>query len=264
MFDHYRPFYSKRIAPRNVDVYLPPGYEEECGRRYPVIYMHDGQNLFNPETAYIGIDWGVDKALERLASENRLMAALVIGIWNTPQRFAEYMPQIPVETMLNPAERDALIQGYGPPQADAYLQFIVEELKPFIDANYRTAVGRDRTFIMGSSMGGLISVYAVCEYPELFGGAGCLSTHWPAGDGIVIEYLKAALPAPAHHHFYFDYGTETLDATYEPYQKVMDALMSTSGYFANQDWLTLKFLGAEHSEQAWRERVDIPLRFLLS
>ncbi len=263
MFDHYRPFDSKRTPPRNVDVYLPTGYTDKSDRRYPVIYMHDGQNLFNPETAFIGIDWGIDKALERIASDNRDMATLVVGIWNTPQRFAEYMPQMPVESMLNTAQRDALMQEYGPPHADAYLEFIVKELKPFIDANYRTAIGRDGTFIMGSSLGGLISVYAVCEYPELFGGAGCLSTHWPAGGGIVTDYLKIALPAPAHHQFYFDYGTETLDAAYEPYQKIMDTLMVTSGYVANQDWLTLKFIGAEHSEQAWRERVHVPLRFLL-
>ena len=116
---------------------------------------------------------------------------------------------------------------------------------------------------MGSSMGGLISAYALCEYPHVFGGAGCVSTHFPAGKGAVIDYLAKNLPKPGAHKLWFDYGTETLDALYEPYQRRMDAVMKAAGYTEGRDWITKKFPGAEHSEKSWRARVDQPLTFLL-
>jgi predicted alpha/beta superfamily hydrolase len=147
--------------------------------------------------------------------------------------------------------------------ADAYLRFLVDELKPFVDATYRTLPGRDDTFVMGSSMGGLISLYALCEYPQVYGGAGCLSTHWPAGDGIVIDYLAETLPPPGHHKIYFDYGTETLDAQYEPYQRRADQVMRAAGYTEGVEWMTRRFDGAAHDEAAWQARVHVPLEFLL-
>jgi predicted alpha/beta superfamily hydrolase len=147
--------------------------------------------------------------------------------------------------------------------SDNYPRFIVEELKPFIDSTYRTKADRANTFILGSSMGALISAYAMSEYSKVFGGAGCLSTHCPILDGVVIDYLQRHLPDPQTHKFYFDFGTETLDAQYERYQMKMDAVMKTRGYQEGKNWITRKFPGAEHSERAWRKRVDVPLRFLL-
>jgi predicted alpha/beta superfamily hydrolase len=148
-------------------------------------------------------------------------------------------------------------------RSDAYLKFIVEELKPFVDRTYRTRPDRAHTSVMGSSMGGLISAYALCEYPEIFGGAGCVSTHWPTGDGAVIDYLAQHLPKPGTHKLWFDYGTATLDAQYEPYQVRMDMVMQAAGYTPGRDWITRKFEGAEHSEKSWRDRLDLPLKFLL-
>jgi pimeloyl-ACP methyl ester carboxylesterase len=112
-------------------------------------------------------------------------------------------------------------------------------------------------------MGGLVSLYALCEYPQVFAGAGCLSTHWPAVRGVIAAYLEHALPAAGAHKLYFDYGTRTLDARYEPYQVQVDQVLRAKGYQQGRDWLTLKFEGAEHGERAWRERVHIPLEFLL-
>jgi predicted alpha/beta superfamily hydrolase len=149
------------------------------------------------------------------------------------------------------------------PLSDPYLKFIVRELKPFIDEHFRTLPDRENTLIMGSSMGGLISIYAVCEYPDHFGGAGCISTHWPAAGGIVVDYLAQALPEAGEHRLYFDYGTATVDALYERYQEEVDQILIAKGYTQGEDWLTLKFEGAEHGERAWRERVHIPLEFLL-
>jgi predicted alpha/beta superfamily hydrolase len=113
-------------------------------------------------------------------------------------------------------------------------------------------------------MGGLISLFALLEYPDVFGGAGCLSTHWPAGGDGLVDFLGQALPKAGQHRLYFDFGTETLDAGYEPYQRRMDDWVHAAGYRSCQDWVTHKFAGAEHSERAWRARVGIPLRFLLS
>jgi hypothetical protein len=101
------------------------------------------------------------------------------------------------------------------------------------------------------------------EYPQIFGGVGCVSTHWIAADGAVIEYLRKNLPAAKNHKFYFDFGTETLDSKYEPFQNKMDEVMRAKGYVAGKNWVTRKFVGAEHSEKSWRERVDDPLTFLL-
>jgi enterochelin esterase-like enzyme len=200
----------------------------------------------------------------RLMQAGKTRGAIIVGIWCTPARFAEYLPQKAV----TPEQYAVLVAEFKlqpfPPQGDAYLRFLVEELKPFIDRTYRTQPEREHTSTMGSSMGGLISAYAVCEYPDVFGGAGCVSTHWPLGDGVVIGWLAQHLPKPGAHRFYFDHGTETLDAGYEPYQQRVDAIMRAAGYTAGRDWLTKKFPGAEHSEKSWRQRVDLPLSFLLA
>lgn len=256
---------SRHVAARNVDVWLPPSYGRDPQRRYPVLYMHDGQNLFDPALSYTGTDWDIDGALTRLIDRGEAREAIVVGVWNTPQRFAEYMPRAPVRT-------DAVGSGIdGRPigrsediRSDAYLRFLVEELKPFIDARYRTLPGRDDTFVMGSSMGGLISLYAVARHPGVFGGAGAVSTHWPACDGCSVDWFAKHLPRPRAHRLYFDYGTATLDALYPPHQARMDAALRRAGWREGRDWVTRRFEGAEHNEAAWKARVEIPLRFLLA
>jgi predicted alpha/beta superfamily hydrolase len=189
---------------------------------------------------------------------------IVVGVWCTALRVREYLPQRPFTTPIGQQQLAALGGDFADgPLSDAYLRFLTGELKLFIDANFRTQPQRETTTIMGSSMGGLISLYALCEYPDLFAGAGCVSTHWPIGDGLVIDALADMLPPPGRHKIYFDFGTGTLDALYEPYQQKADTIMAAAGYTHGQDWLTRKFPGAEHSERSWRERVHIPLEFLL-
>ena len=261
--NHHKEFPSDYVEPRNVNVWIPADYERSHQKRYSVVYMHDGQNLFDPKTSFIGVDWGIDEIMTRLIGERKVNGAIVVGIGNTPRRISEYMPQKPVENMMPSERKSEYIREKGEPISDLYLKFIVKELKPFIDSTYRTLPEREHTFIMGSSMGGLITIYAICEYPEVFGGAGCVSTHWPAGDGIVIEYLKESLPDPKTHKIYFDYGTETVDAEYEPYQMRVDTVMQDAGYTQGENWIAKKFPGHEHSERAWRKRVHIPLMFFL-
>jgi predicted alpha/beta superfamily hydrolase len=257
----YVNFPSKFAESRNVDVWLPADYSKN--KKYAVLYMHDGQDLFNPKDAIGGVEWSVDETLQRLMNEKSVRDTIVVGIWSTAHRVIEYAPDKPYEITIRknikPSKLITPPEGYS----DKYLKFIVFELKPFIDKTYSTKPDADNTFMMGSSMGALMSLYAVSEYPEIFGGAGCLSTQFPLGKGNMLGYMKKFLPKPNTHKIYFDYGTESLDAQYEPYQKQADRIMKKKGYKQNKNWITRKFPGEGHSESSWRKRVDIPLTFLL-
>jgi predicted alpha/beta superfamily hydrolase len=244
-------------------VWLPPGYNADPARRYPVLYMHDGQNCFVPEDSSFGVAWEVQNALARLIAAEEASPVIIVGVWNIPERrHLEYCPRRPFLAM--PAEGIEILPGLiGVPNSDAYLAFVVTELKLFIDAQYRTMPDCEHTFLMGSSMGGLISLYALCEYPAVFGGAGCVSTHWPIVAGIIMPYLREYLPDPATHRLYFDYGTEALDALYRPHQLLVDEVVASTGYTQGRNWVTREFPGAGHFEADWQARVHIPLRFLL-
>lgn len=271
-------FPSKLLAARNVDVWLPEGYSTK--KKYAVLYMHDGQMLFDATHNWNKQEWGVDETVTQLMKSGKIKNCIVVGVWNTgATRHADYFPQRPFEA-LPAAFRDSLLTQVKrnketalfatTVQSDAYLKFLVTELKPYIDSHFSTKKDRKNTFIAGSSMGGLISMYAICEYPEVFGGAACLSTHWPGIfavennpiPGAFVAYLKEKLPNPRHHKIYFDYGTATLDALYEPLQLDVDVVMKAKG-FGRKNWITKKFEGADHSEKAWRERLDVPLVFLM-
>jgi predicted alpha/beta superfamily hydrolase len=263
--ERIEPFISTYVIPRKVDIWLPPDYEQKTQQRYAVLYMHDGENLYDPENSkFSHTDWGIDETITHLMAEGKIRPTIVVGIWSTEKRVLEYMP----EKLPASITRDRMMErlkkyAAGDLCSDEYLKFIVNEVKPFVDNNYRTLTDFRNTFIMGSSMGGLISLYAMCEYPHVFGGAGCVSTHFPIGHGIVINYLKDHLPDPMIHKFYFDFGTKTLDKTYERYQNRADCVLEANGYLAGVNWITRKFEGHAHSEIDWRKRVHIPLEFLL-
>jgi hypothetical protein len=268
-------FSSEYVTDRHVDIWLPEGYEES--KTYAVLYMHDGQNLFRPGRNRQS--WKVGETLHRLIQEGEIRETIVVGIWNAGrERGMDYFPQKPFENLAE-STQDSLINVYSEeqqflikgPQSDNYLKFIIEELKPHVDQNYSTQTDRENTFIAGSSLGGLISIYALCEYPEIFGGAAGLSTHWPGvypqeGNTVVpdafVDYLSDNLPYPGDHKIYFDYGTEAFDQHYEPHQQKVDSVMEARG-FTSADWKTLKFEGAGHSEKVWAERLHIPMKFLL-
>ncbi|GAA4272172.1 alpha/beta hydrolase-fold protein [Aquimarina gracilis] len=264
----HKSFKSKHVDARNVEVFLPTGYDATSSNKYKVLYMHDGQNVFNPKTSYTGIDWGVDEAVDSLLKLKKIKNTIVVAAWNNgSKRFSEYMPQAPKEISETKEAKEGLKKntGFDKLFSDAYLKFLVEELKPFIDRTYNVSTKPEDTSIMGSSMGGLISLYAICKYPDVFGAAGCVSTHWPVfilGEAY-MSTLPSTLPDPSNHKIYFDFGTETLDAQYEPHQIKVDQMMASKGYTRGENWITKKFEGADHSEKSWKARIHIPLEFLL-
>lgn len=263
-------FDSEFIQARDVSIWLPDSYDEDTSKRYSVLYMHDGQNLFDPKYAYGGESWQADLTMDQLMKDGQVQESIIVGMWNTPARFDEYAPYKPWKNFSEDTKNKLSKMGSQEPVSDNYLKFIVEEMKAYMDKNYRTLPDREHTFIMGSSMGGLISIYALCEYPDVFGGAGCVSTHWPftmdnstLNDFTMKDYLAENLPQGQGHKIYFDYGTSTLDSLYEDYQKQIDEVMQEAGYDA-EHWITRKFEGAEHNEKYWQERLDIPLTFLMA
>ncbi|OHX68576.1 hypothetical protein NH26_14145 [Flammeovirga pacifica] len=273
--DRIESFKSDYIDDRLVDVYLPEGYSAD--KKYAVLYMHDGLMLFDSTITWNKQEWQVDEHITKLLGENDIKDVIVVAVPNNGKyRSSEYLPQKSIETLDEKLYKKVLkYRMEGKALSDNYLKFLTKELKPYIDNKYPTKPERENTFVMGSSMGGLISLYAICEYPEVFGGAACLSTHWPmifpdkftendlknVTDGI-IDYTDTHLPDPKTHKIYFDFGTETLDAMYEPYQLRIDEVMKKH-HFDKSNWLTQKFPGQNHSERAWDSRLDIPLIFLL-
>lgn len=260
---------SRHVEARPVDVWLPADYSP--ARRYQVLYMHDGQMLFDARKSWNQQAWDVHLALDRLVRAGRVPDTIVVGVWNNGAwRHSEYYPQKFLPHLAEPLRQAFVAQALrGKPQADAYLRFLVEELKPAIDARYATHAGRDGTFIMGSSMGGLISIYAMSEYPQVFGGAAGLSTHWPgvhrpnaALPLAAFNYLREHLAAPDGRRLYMDHGTTELDALYAPYQAFVNEIVRERGYTA-QDSLLRVFEGTGHNERAWAARLEVPLLFLL-
>lgn len=270
-------FKSKFVKPRNIDVWLPADYDQN--KKYAVLYMHDGKGLYDSTIMWNKQEWGVDETLSKLIALKKVRNCIVVGIWNSEStRHPEYFPQKPFESLTQP-EKDTVtaqlqkanrIKESFKPFSDDYLKFIVEELKPFIDSAYATQSNQSNTFIAGSSMGGLISMYAICEYPKVFGGAACLSTHWPGiftvkGNPIpdaFFTYMRQNLPDPKTHKLYFDYGDQTLDALYPALQAKADEVLKAKGY-TSKNWMTRFFQGENHSEKAWNKRLDIPIQFLL-
>jgi len=266
---HYPDLKIEGLIPRDVWVWTPPQYEHKKSTRFPVLYMHDGQNLFDPEKSYTHVTWGVAEAIAKLSTWGFIHPAIVVGIDNTPNRFGDYLPTDPFETPEGKAllksqkkEFDQLRKQFDF-VANTYLQLIVEVIKPMVDRDFRTSEKLEDTVIMGSSMGGLISIYTLIRYPQIFGGAGCLSTSWPALGPSLVPYLQAELPPAGHHKIYFDHGTQELDGGYAPYQKQVDEVMRQKGYTPREDWITRVILGAPHNERAWRDRIHLPLRFFL-
>lgn len=253
-----------------VDVWTPDGYNSDSS--YPVIYMHDGQNLFDAASTWNHQAWEIDSVAGALIADNDIKPAIIVGIYSTDTtRLGDLMPEKPLQYLQNDTIKQFISKmcrdNY---RANEYLNFIVHTLRPVINDNFATDTTVAATSVMGSSMGGLISIYAMCEYPDIFGAAACLSTHWTGALGsnddfpkAMRRYLIEKLPQDATHRLYLDNGDCPYDSVYTPYFLQMTALADSLGY--NNDRLKSQiFNGHAHNEQSWSRRVNVPLKYLLS
>lgn len=248
--------FSSEILPdkRDVIIYLPPDYYQNTTRRYPVFYMHDGQNLFDGNTSFIkGQEWRVDESAERLILDGVIEPLIIVGIYNTGvQRVNEYTPSF-----------DEQYQTGG--RGDLYGRLIVEELKPQIDARYRTLTEPEHTALGGSSLGGLISIYLGLKYPQVFGKLAVISPSVWWDNRYILGYV-ARLPEKQNIRIWEDIGTKEgqgftanqmakLDA-----RKLRDALIKKG--WTNADLKYYEAKGAGHNEAAWAARFPEILKYL--
>ncbi|MBQ0075853.1 MAG: esterase family protein [Bacteroidales bacterium] len=258
---------SSYISSRTIRVWTPDGYPKDAP--YDVLYMHDGQMLYDSAVAWNHQEWGVDEVMQNLLDSGRIRPCIVVGIDNSEDRIEEYAPDDVAQYMSSGEQAYAV----GEPMGNRYLSFMVKELKPFIDSTYDVATTAEHTFVMGSSCGGLISSYALCQYPNAFGGAACLSTHVtfahplsfknrPEAMDAYLTYLHERMPEANSRLIYFDCGNETADEAYLDMFGRIDSTILALGY-DSVHYRHLFFPGAAHTETDWQRRLHIPLQFLL-
>ncbi|MBC7528259.1 MAG: alpha/beta hydrolase [Chthonomonadaceae bacterium] len=249
LFRSHPRFHSKFLsADRDVLVYLPPNYDKNPKVRYPVLYLHDGQNLFDGSTSYIpGAEWRVDETAQSLITSGKIQPLIIVGIYNAGEkRVAEYTPT-----------QDE--KGRGG-EADAYGKMLVSELKPFIDREYRTKKDAANTGLGGSSLGGLVSLYLGIKYPAVFGKLAIVSPSvwW---DNNIIVQQTLAMPTNMKTKIWLDIGTEEGRQMLSGARLLRDALTS-KGWKLNTDLAYFEAVGAQHNEKSWAARVSPLLTFL--
>jgi hypothetical protein len=261
---------------RQVVVWLPADYNLKV--EYATIYMHDGQMLFDSTVTWNKKEWRVDETADSLQRTGTTRPFIVVGIYNDPpNRYAEFFPQQAVNYMdTSYVSKLTATLWKGELRADHYLDWMKKELIPFVEDHYPVSRRYNDRFLIGSSMGGLISLYGLTQKPKTFGGAACLSIHTPMinfqmmGDDAMNQlvlpfnaYLSEYLPSPKKVKVYIDRGTETLDANYGPYHEVLLNTLSKSGYEVGSNFLTLVWDKTAHDEVSWANRLAVPIKFLL-
>lgn len=274
-FLEYEHVAAAGLPEQRLTIWLPPGYDTET-RRYPVLYMHDGHNLFDPAKSNFNKVWAADKAMLAAVSSGKVEPHIIVGIWAPgADRYRQYLPaSIFAAASGTPRAAMEAMTG-GPVISEAYLDWLSGPLKQWVDASFRTRPGRDDTAIIGSSMGGLMSCYAFLERPQVYGRAGCVSSHWPAARPRVMgeanpelialwdTWFATRLGNPDGRRLWLDHGTATLDAFYAPYQQAIDARIAASGWARGTDWESRVYPGAEHEENAWARRLPEVFEWLL-
>ena len=268
-------FPTTYIKPRPVDIWLPESYSDS--KKHAVLYMHDGQMLFDANTTWNKQEWMMDEVASRLIEQDSVRDFIIVAIHNIPEiRWLDLFPEKAMKNLSDEEIKEAQSISntkvdLNDFKGDKYLQFIVNDVKPFIDKTYNVYTDKQNTFIAGSSMGGLMSMYAISEYPDIFEGAACISTHWVGAmpkennpfPKAIFDYVADHVPSAENHKLYFDYGNQTLDKFYPQYASKVDSIYLNNGY-TNKNFKNLFFEGADHSENSWQKRVYIPLKFLLS
>jgi len=229
-------------------VYLPPGYEENAARSYPVCYMHDGQNLFDPEASFQGVAWDVHQTISALVLSDLMEGIIAVGIFNRGvARIHDYTPSF------DPSFGD---EGAGG-GADTYAKLVIEEIKPFIDERYRTKPGPANTGLLGSSLGGLVSLYMARSRPDVFGKVASLSSSfWWNGQNLIRQITHEREYVPIK--IYLDSGgKESWRNTLEMYRALI-----ACGYEPGVDLTCGIAPSHSHTERCWAERLHLPLTFL--
>lgn len=233
---------------RTITVWTPPGYAADLDRRYPVLYMHDGQNLFDPEAAFVpGQIWAADRAALALIADGRIPPIIIVGVYNTGiHRMAEYTPSV-----------DPRLKQGG--KADLYGRFLVEELKPFVDRRYRTKRDAASTALGGSSLGGLVTLAIGLDHPTVFGTLLVVSPSvwW---DKETIVRRVASLRRRTRQRIWLDMGTREGDGAVEQARRLRDAL-AARGWSVGRDLRYVEVDGAGHDEASWAARFDDMLEF---
>ncbi len=244
---YHRGVSGEGLAARDLEVWLPPGYDANATQRYPVLYMFDGQNVFDPATSTLGIDWAADEAADSLIRARRVPELIIVGMNSSAQRTQEYLP--------------------GTLTAK-HMAFVIGTVKPLIDATYRTRPEAASTWVGGSSAGGIAAFMLVWERPDVFSRALAFSPAFqsPAGLGLSFDYLptvRGTPQPPRGVRFYIDMGGIGLDDQLRPGADAMLALLRERGY---RDEVDLKFVAdpaAEHNEMAWRRRFPAALAWIV-
>jgi predicted alpha/beta superfamily hydrolase len=254
---YHRAMAGTGLLPRDVIVWLPPGYEEtvdardkESTKRYPVLYMHDGQNIIDPATSSFGTDWEIDETCTRLIAEKKIPPLIVVGIYNTPERNQEYLPG---------------------PKGTAYMDFVTRQLKPFIDAHFRTEAGRDTTFVGGSSAGGLCAFMLAWEHSDVFSGAICMSPAFQiekkGSDDEAFDYAATVEKSDSPKQpvfFYIDIGGVGLEANLQPGVNTMFVALKAKGFQEGSDYVYVRDPDAKHFEAAWAKRFPSALESIFA
>ncbi len=233
---------------RDLIVYLPPGYDHQPRRAFPVLYLHDGQNLFDGATSFIpGMDWHVGHTADHMINTGQVEPLIIVGIYNAgKQRLGEYTP--------TPAPR------LGGGRAHRYGKFLLEEVRPFVLERYRIANGVKNTGIGGSSLGGLLSLYLGLRLPQIFGKIAALSPSVWWNERVIVRFAAAATVQPIPR-VWLDAGTREGGRTLEDVERFRDVLLH-KGWRLGRDLHYERVEGAEHNEAAWSRRVGPFLRFL--
>ncbi|MBU2505247.1 MAG: histidine kinase [Bacteroidetes bacterium] len=238
---YHKNIEGEGILPRDVIVWLPPDYNENSQKRFPVLYMHDGQNIVDPSTSYFGVDWQIDEIADSLIRKGEIESIIIVGINNTNERGEDYSPS---------------------PNGEAYMKLITEKIKPMIDANYRTLPDRKNTAVGGSSMGGIISLMMVWEYTHVFSKAICMSPAFKIGN---IDYVRAVNEYSDDKKvilIYIDNGGIGLEERLQPGIDDMLKTLKEKGFEYEKDLFWILDKEAEHNEAAWAKRIPTALKIL--
>lgn len=239
--EYLKNYQSGVLDPRDIIIWFPPSYSINSEKRFPVLYFQDGQNVFDPSTSSFGYDWRFDEVADSLIKLGMIDELIIVGIYNTKYRWQEYSPG---------------------DTGTAYMNLLVNKIKPLIDSLYRTLPQRENTFVGGSSMGGLISFMLLWEYPEIFSKAICVSPAFKISD---INYVSTVENYQGDHkpiNIYIDNGEVGLESELQPGIDDMLIALQNKNYQLGSNLFWYKYYNAQHSERDWSKRVWRMLKFL--